>query len=103
MALREASETIGALEEIDRRLDRGRFNARERNALIRAKQALDILATLEEELHLNEPVTIEGRWADWRATRNHRTHLGDDVVDALGQLTMTLSHERAEPEENTTA
>lgn len=62
-------------------------------ALTIAGQALDILATLEEHLHLNEPVTIESREFEWRVTRSARTHLGSDLTDALGQLCQTLAME----------
>lgn len=59
---------------------------------MRAKQALDILSILETGLHLREPVMIEHTLV-WTATRGHRTHLGGDLADALGQLCQTLAME----------
>jgi hypothetical protein len=94
MTPREASIRLDGIKDLD-------LSELEKMALIRAKQALDILATLEEGLRLNEPVTIEQRSIaptelEWTATRGGRTHLGTDVTDALGQLCMTLALERHE-------
>ncbi len=58
-----------------------------------AKQALDIMVTLDERLHLKEPVTIENLATECRVTLGQRTHVGSDVADALGQLCQTLAME----------
>lgn len=66
-------------------------------ALRLAKQALDILAIIDDGLHLREPVTIEKLGmldGVWTATRGTRTHVGVDVTDALGQLCQVLAMEK---------
>lgn len=67
-------------------------NPRTDLALIMAKQALDILATLEERIGFRDLV-IEHRPADWCVTLGTNTHLGSDLTDALGQLCQTLALE----------
>ena len=69
-----------------------------RSALARAKQALDILATLEDGLLLFEPVTVSKRTGPvegnvWDATRGSITHRGGSLADALGQLCQVLASE----------
>jgi hypothetical protein len=88
MTRREASEMLQRM--IDEPAVRG---SRYEQGLVLAKQALDILVTLDENLRLNEPITIENRSFDWRVTRDYRTHLGSDPADALGQLCQTLESE----------
>jgi hypothetical protein len=94
MTPREASEKIETLMEIDKAIHK-RLTVDEHMALIQAKQALDILATLEEGLHLLEPVTIN-RVPEWQASRGYRTHRGSDITDALGQLCTTLALEKTD-------
>ena len=90
MTLREASEIIERLQH--RQFgDEGAVRA-----LMRAKQALDILATLEEGVSAYEAVTVEHNKTrpeyEWTATMGHRTHLGVSLSDALGQLCQTLEN-----------
>jgi len=69
----------------------------ERQAVVRAKQALDIIGTLEANLNLQERVTISRQKNDeWTVTRGHRTHLGDSLADAFGQLCQTLIMEKGD-------
>ena len=88
MTPRQASAAIGELlDDVDN-------TKRTLDALIVAKQAFDILATLEENINLNEAVTIENREFEWRVTRAQRTWLGSDPIDAFGQMCTTLEFER---------
>ncbi len=92
--LREASAIIERLQH-HQHGDDGAVRA-----LIAAKQALDILATLEDGLHLREPVTlsrtetVEG--PRWKAERGPFIHQGVSLVDALGQLCQVLAAESGE-------
>lgn len=88
---RQVSET---LEQIVYEAIRHAPDATTTQVLIEAKQAFDILTMIEENLNLNESVVIENRELEWRATRGHRTHLGSDPTDALGQMCTTLALER---------
>ena len=66
-------------------------------AILRAKQALDIIGALEADLGLQERVTISRQKNnEWAVTRGHRTHLGDSLADALGQLCQTLIMEKGD-------
>lgn len=90
MTHHEASEV---LEHMLDTVGRHAPGSRDMQVLILAKQALEILAVLENGLHLREPVTIENCELEWKATRGGRTHLGSDVTDALEQLCATLALE----------
>lgn len=89
------SEASATIEHLFTRVDRLDDPEGALKALIIAKQAIDILATLENDLNMNEPVQIENHELEWRVTRGHRTHLGSDATDALGQMCATLALERA--------
>jgi hypothetical protein len=87
MNRREASAMLERLMIADEGTDRYKLG------LTLAKQALDILVTLEERLHLREPVTIEklSMLNDvWTTKRGERTHIGSDLADSLGQLCQVL-------------
>lgn len=100
MTPREASATIEHMLDMDEHARKlgaiaDRLVPSKRDALVVAKQALDILATLEENINLNDTVQIENREFEWRATRAQRTWCGSDPTDALGQMCTTLELERA--------
>jgi hypothetical protein len=89
--LRDASETLGFMLNPSYQLAPSK-----RNAIMVARQALDILASLEESLNLHEPVKLEKLASGWIATRDYRTHQGVSLPDALGQLCQTLVMECSE-------
>lgn len=86
-----ADLTHGAASEIlefeisDTRIDTAKWQA-----LIEAKQALDILATLERTLDEGESIEITNRTWSWDVKRGHRIHQGSSITDALAQLCQTL-------------
>lgn len=100
MTLGEAADVIGAMLDAEMHGRPAPPNGRNGEALVRAKQALDILDILQRGLRPHETVQIKyshrGNETVWAAERDYRTHLGSDLVDSFAQLCQTLSSERSE-------